>query len=129
MATPRGRVASKFGALRGGAGGDNLDTYFGMTVPKEVKNLAPILGETSQGAVRKVLQLAIGYLKTGEVESSISDKLRDDENGLNLFLGMVTCLREALKNRVASNIVERDLITLQFPPAVSADVAKVIDAR
>uniref|UniRef100_A0A7S3CZ28 COMM domain-containing protein 5 n=1 Tax=Palpitomonas bilix TaxID=652834 RepID=A0A7S3CZ28_9EUKA len=127
MSTPRSRTASKFGALRGGAS-DHLDTYFGVIVPKEVKETASSLGEVSQSAIRKLLQLGLSYLKTGDIDGDVASKLKEDEGNMKLLLGLTTCLREAIKHRVASNIVERDLITLKFPPAAAADIGKVVDA-
>eukprot|EP01114_Cavostelium_apophysatum_P010805 TRINITY_DN2492_c0_g1_i1.p1 TRINITY_DN2492_c0_g1~~TRINITY_DN2492_c0_g1_i1.p1 ORF type:complete len:206 (-),score=36.64 TRINITY_DN2492_c0_g1_i1:80-697(-) len=108
-------------------------TFLGPRVPQEIKKFFPFLSKLKQENVLTILRLVSEYLLnrvelTDEVFPSFAEKIGVDLQTLSVvFTGLLTLLRAAIKSRVKTDLIQKDLVQeLRFPEYLANDILKLL---
>eukprot|EP01100_Stratorugosa_tubuloviscum_P000247 TRINITY_DN104_c5_g1_i1.p1 TRINITY_DN104_c5_g1~~TRINITY_DN104_c5_g1_i1.p1 ORF type:complete len:205 (-),score=91.83 TRINITY_DN104_c5_g1_i1:94-708(-) len=110
-------------------------TFFGRTIPSEVKQLSGIITQLEQNQYRKAIQCVIEVFKSSQ--NSISDQqfltlAKTAKCPQRAFAALYTAiyfiLRFAIRNKVKIEDFEATLTLLELPPPFIADLKKAYQA-
>jgi len=106
-------------------------TFFGPSVPQEVRRMIPLFEKIDQTQFRKAAQCAVEHLngnpKTAQQFSKLSQTTGlSVENFGVLFTGLYLTIRAALRAKTKIDQLDNTLTELHFPDAFRADLLKIL---
>eukprot|EP01102_Stenamoeba_stenopodia_P015789 TRINITY_DN5439_c0_g1_i1.p1 TRINITY_DN5439_c0_g1~~TRINITY_DN5439_c0_g1_i1.p1 ORF type:complete len:204 (+),score=45.33 TRINITY_DN5439_c0_g1_i1:185-796(+) len=106
-------------------------TFFGPSVPQQVRALIPLLDKVSQQQFRKALQVAVEYLKGAEISDRQFEQLSKTlslpkDIFAAVFTGLYYIIRAAIRNKSKIDVFQNLLKELNIPQAFAADLVKVL---
>jgi len=109
-------------------------TFFGPSVPQQVRVLIPLLDKVNQQQFRKALQVAVEYLKGSEISDRQFEQLSKTlslpkDTFATLFTGLYYIVRAAIRNKAKIDVFQNLLKELNIPQAFAADLVKVLQTR
>ena len=101
------------------AGLDDI-SFFGPTVPPEIKKAAAILSKVESDTLQLTLNLTVNYLHGEELTAeqfteSYADSGLDRPTAVNLFTGLYSLFRLAIRKRVKPQKFKNDLGEAKIP--------------
>lgn len=109
-------------------------TFLGPRIPLEVRKLFPLFQTLQESVMKKILIFVVEYVKGSDISDETFEQFAktlqvDAENLSTAFTGLFYILRAAVRSRVKSDVLDKDLQELKIPPYLITDFTKLLKQK